>query len=1111
MIADEQPLVSFTIPPAVQSWNDETISQAADAKTMRRRSMRRLSRRVSLVPVLGAGEGLDAVSPVDRAPACFSPPKRRSPMKATPRKVAMSPAKLFTVSMTPIQTIPEEAAMTSATPLRQPRPAEIATPSPMPMPTPARQLAPVGTTTDLLVFDQPTPDVVMEPEHEARRRVSLRNARRTERRRSSAVARLFDFEARAETNRRHSFLPPLSESTKRANRRHTLAVVKTESCELRLDVTSPDTPTAAEGAALPRTPPRRGADNSTVEVDVRTNLDIFGQARGASSPLRDTSLSTSPEADAEPSAANPTPDTIHLENCQLPAADDQGLVAARNLVDSVVAESPGSSRLVPDACGLCIEMPSLLPSPEPQQQPSHGLGAEVGTSTAVLMDSEIPQQETTEMHPPVGAVLSPSKAPSPSATYTASANHISSSTPTVQPEQTAAAEIWVEAGPPESELLHGIRQLPAPSPSLDYNPHADLRQIPAPRPVVQPFDDDDVEDKPGGRREIGEYQGPEGISLPRTTRVDDNIDDTPRSQAITMRATSNMPADIDNPTEVSSAGAGLGALPSAPSTPLPIAKQTEVGSAPPDGKTKVLIGSPIQSSGFTPINSWPNRSPNAVASSLGLDDETIVLGGNDDTIVFGQNDDTITTGLDIEPPPPGEDATLEMVVGTDKIPEGEHLSVHDDSETEMLRNFVTRVKADKTAKAAAAARAKLGSRPKRRSGSSGSTASASGSPVSRKELASSEVLRVPLGEKDHNMSPSPLKKRKASDDADHLSRKAGSRLSKPDLDDTTPPRPKRRRKRMEAETDSVFNPEFQTSQEDAAPGPAAPRRSTRARTTRMALKAPAPGVGAALSSIPVRLPGHLNNGEDALGGPSAALRRNEEKDLAALTRVNTRKNKGDSEYPKMVIARQAASDPSLPEWTVRKKQRAADAAEEAGEMPTGDGAAEDGRTKKTAGKRKAVRWAEVLARAQGEENMPLVAEAASASPTAAYTDVDVTGEFELEAAELVHPPVVAARPATAAETDKPVRADQKKSAPARQTRASRLPPPTPTKAIASAARTAAAAAAAAAADKADAAAATTRASSSTGRMATRRARISGLGMAGNGTPAPKRRATRGTA
>ncbi len=299
---------------------------------------------------------------------------------------------------------------------------------------------------------------------------------------------------------------------------------------------------------------------------------------------------------------------------------------------------------------------------------------------------------------------------------------------------------------------------------------------------------------------------------------------------------------------------------------------------------------------------------------------------------------------------------------------------------------------------------------------------------------------------------------------------------------------------------------------------AGPRRSARTRN-RTPLKPPPPLAAAALSLIPVRLPGSLNMGADdgGFGIPtlnSSSSRRRDEKDLAAETRVNTRKNKGNAEHPRDVLARQAAD----PAWRIRELKsvlEARDAAAAAASEPeseeaeaespgAGGGAKKDGVRRKA----KAVRWADALVRVQGEDGEVPAApakEASAATTTAAVpaasADTEETAETrpQTEAQEPSAPPAVV----EAKKTEE--KKQQQATTTGRRTRASRLPPPTPSKVLL--ASSAAAQAATAAAEK-EKAPPPPPPSTKVVRMATRRSRISSLGMSGNGTPAPKRRAGR---
>lgn len=167
---------------------------------------------------------------------------------------------------------------------------------------------------------------------------------------------------------------------------------------------------------------------------------------------------------------------------------------------------------------------------------------------------------------------------------------------------------------------------------------------------------------------------------------------------------------------------------------------------------------------------------------------------------------------------------------------------YDHDDTDMLRSFLTRVQASKASK----------SSPKRKR-----------SPHS--------PLRIPLGDMDSNLSPSPVKS-----------------ASKDPVDPTSSS-PVKRSKRLNSQP--------------PADEPTEPQSCRRSGRTRLPVKSAAPG---APSFIPMRRLG----GEDTtltLGG------KNEGKELAALTRVNTRKNKAGALGAMELLAKKAEEkdDPVL--------------------------------------------------------------------------------------------------------------------------------------------------------------------------------------------------------
>jgi hypothetical protein len=166
------------------------------------------------------------------------------------------------------------------------------------------------------------------------------------------------------------------------------------------------------------------------------------------------------------------------------------------------------------------------------------------------------------------------------------------------------------------------------------------------------------------------------------------------------------------------------------------------------------------------------------------------------------------------------------------IPDSSSLATsYDHDDTDMLRNFLTRVKANKAAK----------------------------NPPKRKRSLPHSPLRIPLGDLGNNASPSPLQLQKVSEL------------------EVAEPSPSKRKKKPSPLAQCENEPE--------------PRRSGR---TRPPVKEP-PGVP---SFIPVR-----RLGQDI--DTTVTLKRNEEKELAALTRVNTRKNKGNALTALEVLAKKS--------------------------------------------------------------------------------------------------------------------------------------------------------------------------------------------------------------
>ncbi|KAF7910688.1 uncharacterized protein EAF01_002198 [Botrytis porri] len=167
-------------------------------------------------------------------------------------------------------------------------------------------------------------------------------------------------------------------------------------------------------------------------------------------------------------------------------------------------------------------------------------------------------------------------------------------------------------------------------------------------------------------------------------------------------------------------------------------------------------------------------------------------------------------------------------------------SSFENDDTDILRQFLTRVKADKAAKAAAPA------------------------PKKRKSLPHSP-LRIPLGDIMNAEASSPVQTPRDDLELGAPETASPSRKSRA----TTPPSTEE----VDAEARSI-------------------RRSGRTRPPVLKIPLPAP------SSIPVR---RLGGQDDT----NVTLKQSVEKELAALTRVNTRKNKAGAVFPDVLLARKA--------------------------------------------------------------------------------------------------------------------------------------------------------------------------------------------------------------
>jgi hypothetical protein len=255
-----------------------------------------------------------------------------------------------------------------------------------------------------------------------------------------------------------------------------------------------------------------------------------------------------------------------------------------------------------------------------------------------------------------------------------------------------------------------------------------------------------------------------------------------------------------------------------------------------DGRGNYLLTSADAEAANAPLS--PSENHDLTSPDLNSDDTTLdALEIFEPIVPSGSAAESQCTSEPVDELPETSTPNPTTTELVEAISENAPQAIFNDDDTDMLRNFLTRVKANKAAKAEKAA-------PK------------------RKRSLPHSPLRIPLGDaEDGNLSPSP----KDKDELD-VSLPIGS--------------PAKRRRRNEPMLD-----------EDVTE----PRSTRRSARTRLPVKA----TTAPPSLIPLRRLGQEG------GDNTITVRRTEEKELAALTRVNTRKNKGGASSPADVLAKKA--------------------------------------------------------------------------------------------------------------------------------------------------------------------------------------------------------------
>ncbi|KAL2159340.1 hypothetical protein VTH06DRAFT_2343 [Thermothelomyces fergusii] len=1131
-----------------------------DEEQMSKRSTRRLSRRISLIP---GDESPSKVSTVAPSPAGHATPAaspiKRSSAALSPIKVADSPLRSFRVNATPTKVILDSPK--ASPPERSPAKLQA------PLTPDTRRSSPPASSSPSspvpLLFDQPVPDAQPEPQHEVRRRLSLQSARRSERGSSGALRLLALKRGTDNLSRRHSLTSIFEGDGIRGDiksRRKTMDVFSSG-----LEATGE----TADGRRATDATPDHHKDKEVVEIDMKTRLDIFGQPSAAaetSSPGRSNDgqnsstgggLNVEERVEAEAEAEHSTP--------------RRQAVAA-----SADSEATEALTFTPETPTCLAEGPGVGGASESDAVHLLRVDATPGTPHNVSSDDGDP------------ALSDDIKAPSQ--------NHTSEASPhadveTEQPSEQEIAETqFTDGGSPitDVEQLGSALDSSASSPD-SLRPCTDTPNLAAEASQeIQdelPVADESIPDSdpPSGSIASAANESAVDPELPQHNAENIAMEDPAEQDMKALRDCGvECPGEVAGASSAEDSSGTPHSSPPSPGTPsgTPPASSTESfgGTATPQTNGDSPTAQ-RETTGFTPINKGRISPPTDLLAGF-RDDEEPEAGSESDEL---DADEVIEEEASAEEDDEEVDAMDEDMTVEAPKPECDTLQLHarqDDSETEMLRNFVTKVAAGKSARAAAAAAA-LAKKIARRSSSLSSVASSTGSPVGRTGSETPDS-RQPLGVRSPN-SASPARKRKADTFEDDLPKKEDA-SSEPGAEPTEQPRLKKRRTYPE----SILKPvpaaaappsEAKTaSPSNLATSPfspkAAPRRSTRARSTRVALRPSAPSANSvALSMIPVRLPGMGAMDEPAEAARlSAARQRSEEKDLAAVTRANTRKNKGGAVPPPVVLARQA-EDPAgwkMRElkgvWEAKERRREAAAAALSDKAPAGAGEEAEGK------KVKEVRWAEELVTYQPYEQDE--EGGAAFGGTARPLLADVMADDGVDEIAEAEPPVpaepavktarvaarkpgsgsrsktttttAAAATATAAASSRPLSSATSVPAPpaapasARRTRSSKLPPPTPVKKVRSAGKPAAEAGApadkAALAEKPAAApslrsrarslpkrtaapaaagtgtpatgdpspAAAPPSAARTG-MATRRTRVTKVGMGGNGTPAPRRR------
>ena len=929
MVAHLQPYIEFKV-PSTSAPPIETPSKL-DAKQMARRCTRRLSRspskQLAAVRLSPVKKSALFMSPVKKSLGCLSPtkvvdsPHRTFRVDATPTKVNLNsikitpPRKFPLKPSTPTQQREDKAVTSSAKP-------SVATPATT-QPSPSTPLLP-------LLFDSPVVDSQPEPIYETHRRTSLHAAKRLDRI-SSGAARLLALKSRKSPNRRHSFttLSNVQAATPKPTKER-----RNSFSSFRADHNEVDTLTTDNLRSANATPKNA---QRVVEIDMKTDLDIFGK----------------PSAAPKDGAATQGPVQTRAETTPAPA-----------ITPSAGVDSPLSSLAALFAAGR-----------NPPDTP------DVPSRSATPSDNSSPASTET-----------PSRSSCLPAIPKAAAN---AQSPAAEAAEVIGATI---TSPDVDATSSGLSTSDSPKPvPKETTPTKDLND-----------NDELLAHSPSAIQTCFDATSPSPMASDKVGDASSETLITAASKDATSSPTSS-PPPASSPEQATTEH-------SSPRKPSQLTAELDAESSPK----------------FTPINGHTS-SPTNITS--GSSQEKDLPEFEEPTHEQQVDEDTVMKDAPIEELSAASNDNADQL----RVTATEPLKPQDgstESDMDMLRDFITRVTAEKTAALAANAAAKS----ERRGHIFGATPS--------KVESDTSPSRTPLGEKSPNSPTTGNKKRKL----DEFNNDVASKEAAPSEPQPTGRRLKRRRS-LDAVPTSIDgeSPDQNNSSDQASAGL---RRSTRARTTRVDLTRSAPSANIALSQIPRARVSRSGASPTTPAKPSRPTPqdRKKELELEALTRVNTRNNKGAAIPPPLMLLMLNA------DLEVRKKVGIDDV------MEPKKGSEAQVPAKQTDKPKKSVRFAENLV--SYREPSPTVITGAERQAAASLETVIPDGDEIAEAEPTVGAAVAKTQPVLA---KKKVVAGKRKASPAstaaatapsagpagpavapassaaakRSTRSSRLPPPKP--------------------------------------------------------------------